>query len=50
MKAYKRLFLVFPMMIVFICLCVTVVVPLIYWICTGEDFIELKNDIIKLGD
>ena len=50
MKPLKRLFLVMPLMILFICLSITVVIPILYWVFTGEDWIELKGEIIWLGE
>ena len=50
MKPLKRLFLVMPLMILFICLSITVVIPILYWVFTGEDWIELKDEIIWLGE
>ena len=50
MKTLKRLFLVMPLMILFICLSITVVIPILYWVFTGEDWIKLKDEIILLGE
>ena len=50
MKPLKRLFLVMPLMILFICLSLTIIIPILYWVFTGEDWIELKDEIIWLGE
>lgn len=50
MKALKRLFIVTPLMIIFICLSLTIVIPFLYWVITGRDCIELKDEIISLGE
>ena len=50
MKSLKRLFLVMPLMILFICLSLTIIIPILYWVFTGEDWIELKDEIIWLGE
>ena len=50
MKPLKRLFLVMPLMILFICLSLTILIPILYWVFTGEDWIDLKDEIICLGE
>lgn len=50
MKPLKRLFLVMPLMILFICFSLTIVTPILSWVFTGEDWIELKDEIIWLGE
>ena len=50
MRPIKRLFLVIPLMVLFILLSLTVVVPIIYYILTGNDWIELKDYIVYIGE
>ena len=50
MKPIKRLFLVMPLMVLFIALSITVIIPILYWVLTGEDWIELKDEIIYIGE
>ena len=50
MKPLKRLFLVMPLMVLFICISLTVIVPVLYWVFTGEDWVELKDEIARLSE
>ncbi len=50
MKPIKRLFIVMPLMVLLIASSITVVIPLIYWVITGNDWIELKEEIIYIGE
>jgi peptidoglycan/LPS O-acetylase OafA/YrhL len=50
MRPLKRLFLVMPLMILFICLSLTVVIPILYWVFTGEAWFDLIEEIIWLGE
>lgn len=48
MGILKRLFIKTPLTIVFILSCFTVIIPFIYWVVTGEDYVELKNKIEEI--
>lgn len=39
-----------PLMILFICLSLTLVVPILYWVFTGNDWLDVKDEIFWLGE
>lgn len=43
-----RIFLIIPLMILFIAVSFTVIVPLLYWVITGEDWIDIKDSILNI--
>ncbi len=47
---FLRLFIVLPLAIVFFLACLTVIIPILYWIFTGENFLDLIDYILLIGE
>ncbi len=44
----KRLFVKLPLYIVFFVSCVTIIIPIVYWVITGREYIEIVDEIEDL--
>ena len=44
----KRLFIKLPLFILFSISVITLVIPLFYWIITGNDYLSYFDDIIEM--
>jgi hypothetical protein len=42
---FKRLFIKLPLYVLFFASLFTIVIPLVYWLITGEDFTDFIYDI-----
>ena len=42
---FKRLFIKLPLYVLFGACMITLVIPLVYWVVTGEDFVGFMDDI-----
>lgn len=48
MEIIRRLFIIFPMYILFFCSIIIFPIPILYWIITGDNYIDLFYDIENL--
>lgn len=50
MKVLKRIFIIIPLLLLFTISTFTLIIPLFYWVFTGEDWLDLRDEILWLNN